>query len=84
MAVNIIFSPIFALMLFMIGIWMGSMIDPLFGLITILGGLLLGFSTPFKNGEKMNKKSKVLLYASFIFLLSLMSLAYLAISAFYL
>jgi hypothetical protein len=83
-AVNIIFNPIFALMLFMTGIWMGSMIDPLFGLITILGGLLLGFSNFFKNGVVMNKKSKVLLYASFIFLLSLMSLAYLAISAFYL
>jgi hypothetical protein len=83
-AVNIIFNPIFALMLFMTGIWMGSMIDPLFGLITILGGLLLGFSNFFKNGVVMNKKSKVLLYAYFIFLLSLMSLAYLAISAFYL
>ncbi len=84
MAINIIFNPIFALMLFMTGIWMGSMIDPLFGLITIFGGLLLGFSNFFKNGVVMNKKSKVLLYASFIFLLSIMSLAYLAISAFYL
>ena len=84
MAVNIIFNPIFALMLFMTGIWMGSMMDPLFGLITILGGSLLGFSNIFKNGVVTNKKSKVLLYASFIFLLSIMSLAYLAISAFYL
>jgi hypothetical protein len=33
-AVNIILNPFFALMLFMIGIWMGSMIDPLYGLIT--------------------------------------------------
>ncbi|WP_175638431.1 hypothetical protein [Metabacillus schmidteae] len=78
MAVNIIFNPIFYLMLFMIGIWMGGMIDPLFGLISILGGLLLGFSNSLKNGVVMNKKSKVLLYASFVFLLSLMSLAYLA------
>jgi hypothetical protein len=83
-AVNIIFNPIFALMLFMTGIWMGSMIDPLFGLITIFGGLLLGFSNFFNNGVVMNKKSKILLYASFIFLLSIMSLAYSAISAFYL
>ncbi len=82
--VNIIFNPIFALMLFMIGIWMGSTIDPLFGLITILGGLLLGFSNFFKNGVVMNTKSKILLYTSFVFLLSLMSLAYLAITAFYL
>jgi hypothetical protein len=61
----------------MIEIWMGSMIDPLFGLITIFGGLLLGFSSSFKNYEVMNKKSKALLYASFIYLLSLMSLTYL-------
>jgi hypothetical protein len=79
-AVNIILNPFFALILFMIGIWMGSMIDPLFGIITIFGGLLLGFSSSFKNYEVMNKKSKVLLFASFIFLLSLMSLTYLAIS----
>jgi hypothetical protein len=84
MVVNIIFNPILALLLFMIGIWMGSMIDPLFGLITILGGLLLGFSHSIKNGTVMNKKSKVLFFASFVFLLSLMSLAYLTISAFYL
>lgn len=84
MARNIIFNPIFALMLFMTGIWMGSMIDPLFGLMTILGGLLLGFSNFFKNGVVMNKKLKILFYAFFIFLLSLMSLIYLAITAFYL
>ena len=84
MAINIIFNPIFALMLFMTGIWMGSMIDPLFGLITILGGLLLGSSNLFKNGVVMNKKSNILFYATFIFLLSLMSLTYLAITAFYL
>ena len=82
MAINIIFNPIFALMLFMIGIWIGSMIDPLFGLISILGGLLLGFSNFFKNGVVINKKSKILFYGSFVFLLSLMSLAYLAISVF--
>jgi hypothetical protein len=84
MVVNIIFNPIFALMLFMIGIWMGSMIDPMYGLITILGGLLLGFSNSFKNGIVMNKKVNILLFSSFVFLLSLMSLAYLSISAFYL
>ncbi|MFJ8234164.1 hypothetical protein ACIQ34_00305 [Ureibacillus sp. NPDC094379] len=84
MAVNIIFNPIFALILFMTGIWMGSMIDPLFGLITILGGLLLGTSNFFQNGLGMNKKTKILFYASLIFLLSLMSLTYIVIAAFYL
>ena len=82
MVINIIFNPIFALFLFMTGIWMGSMVDPLFGLITILGGLLLGFSYSFKNGAVMNKKSKTFLFASFVFLLILMSLAYLTISHF--
>lgn len=81
---NIISNPIFALMLFMIGIWMGSTVDPLFGLITILGGLLLGFSNLTKNDTILNKKSKILLYASFVFLLSLMSLAYVAMSILYL
>ena len=82
MIVNIIFNPFFAIFLFMSGIWMGSMFDPLFGLITILGGLLLGFSHSFKNGAVMNKKSKILLFASFVFLLILMSLAYMTLSHF--
>ncbi|WP_040203448.1 hypothetical protein [Neobacillus jeddahensis] len=84
MAVTIIFIRIFALILFMAGIWMGSTIDSLFGVITILGGLLLGFSSTFENSIVMNKKSKVFLYTSFVFLLSLMSLAYLAMVHFYL
>ena len=66
----------------MTGIWMGSMINPLFGLITILGGLLLGASNFFQNDFVMNKKAKILFYASFIFLLSLMSLTYIVIATF--
>jgi len=80
--VNIIFNPTFALMILVIGIWMGSMVNPLFGLIAIFGGLLLGFSNLFKNGKTINKNSKVLLFVSFVFLLSLFSLTYLAVSAF--
>ncbi|MCM3387006.1 hypothetical protein M3649_02535 [Ureibacillus chungkukjangi] len=78
MAVNIII-PSFALLLFMMGIWMGSMVDPLFGLLAILGGLLLGLSTSFKTGIVSNKKTRLLLLAYFVFLLGLMSLAYLVI-----
>ncbi|MBO1515487.1 hypothetical protein [Metabacillus bambusae] len=77
-------NQIFALMLFMVGIWLGSTIDPLFGVITVLGGLLLGFSISLNNGVLMDKKSKVLLYASIVFLLILMSLAYITVSTFYL
>ncbi len=82
MTVNIIFNSFFALIILVIGIWMGSMVNQLFGLVAILGGLLLGFSNLFKNGITINKKSKVLLLASFVFLLSLFSLTYLVVSAF--
>lgn len=84
MVVNIIFNPIFALFLFTTGIWMASMIDPVFGLITILGGSLLGFSPLSKNDTAMGRKTKVLLFGAFFFLLSLMSLTYLAIKIFFL
>ena len=82
MTVNIIFNPFFALIILVIGIWMGSTVNQLFGLVAILGGLLLGFSNLFKNGITINKKSKVLLFTSFVFLLSLFSLTYLVVSAF--
>lgn len=81
MTVNVIFNPLFASMILVTGVWMGSTSNELFGLIAILGGLLLGFSNLFKNGITINKKAKVLLFASFIFLLSLFSLTYLVASA---
>ncbi|WP_428911627.1 hypothetical protein [Niallia sp. Krafla_26] len=84
MIVNFLFHPVFALLLFVTGIWMGSMVDPLFGLITILGGMLLGASSIFENGRDMDKKIKILFIASFIFLLSLMSIAYMTITVFFL
>ncbi|MDE8674655.1 hypothetical protein [Priestia aryabhattai] len=81
MTVNVIFNPLFASMILVTGVWMGSTSNELFGLIAILGGVLLGFSNLFKNGITINKKAKVLLFASFIFLLSLFSLTYLVASA---
>lgn len=78
---NVIFNPLFASMILVTGVWMGSTSNELFGLIAILGGVLLGFSNLFKNGITINKKAKVLLFASFIFLLSLFSLTYLVASA---
>ncbi|MDF1964697.1 hypothetical protein P2R64_32360 [Priestia megaterium] len=65
--VNVIFNSFFALIILAIGVWMGSTVNQLFGLVAILGGLLLGFSNLFKNGITINKKSKVLLFASFVF-----------------
>lgn len=84
MFVNMIFNRGFALLLFMAGIWMGSMMDPVFGIITILAGLLLGFSDSFKSGKGMDKKVKVLFFATFTFLFLLMSLTYLAITIYFL
>lgn len=81
MTVNVIFNPLFASMILVTGVWVGSTANELFGLIAILGGVLLGFSNLFKNGITINKKAKVLLFASFIFLLSLFSLTYLVASA---
>ncbi|MBX9983731.1 hypothetical protein [Priestia aryabhattai] len=82
MAVNMIFNPFFALIVLVVGMWTASTVHQFFGLVSILGGLLLGFSTLFKNDTTINKKSKVLLFASFVFLLNLFSLAYLVVSAF--
>ncbi len=78
---NVIFNPLFASMILVTGVWIGSTANELCGLIAILGGVLLGFSNLFKNGITINKKAKVLLFASFIFLLSLFSLTYLVASA---
>lgn len=82
MTVNVIFNPFFALIVLVIGVWMGSTVNELVGLVAILGGLLLGFSNLFKNDITINKKSKALLFASFVFLLNLFSLTYLVVSAF--
>lgn len=84
MVVKIIFNPIFVLFLFTMGIWLASMIDPVFGLITIVGGSLLGFSPLSKSDTVMDKKVKVLFFGAFFLLLSLMSVTYLTITIFFL
>ncbi|MET3689623.1 hypothetical protein ABIC37_005173 [Priestia megaterium] len=38
MTVNVIFNPLFASMILVTGVWMGSTANELFGLIAILGG----------------------------------------------
>ncbi|MBL5775150.1 hypothetical protein MXL46_17570 [Heyndrickxia sporothermodurans] len=79
MAARIFFHPVLALVLFMIGIWMASTINILCGLITILGGGLLGFSPLRRIVSLMNEKTKLLFYASFIFLLILISATFLVL-----
>lgn len=81
---KMMFHPISASLLFVSGIWMGSMVHPLFGLVTIFGGMLLGFSGFIEDREKMNKKAKVVFYSFFIFLLSILSSGYIIIAELYL
>lgn len=66
----------------MVGLWLGSMINMYFGLITILGGLLLGFSALRNDLEEMHTKTKVLFWGAFTFLLILFSAAFLTIKHF--
>ncbi|UIR31896.1 hypothetical protein LZP85_09070 [Priestia flexa] len=82
MTVTHMFNPIIALIILVTGIWMASMINPLFGLVAILGGALLGFSSLFRSETTLNNKATVLLFASFVFLLTLFSITYLVVSAF--
>ncbi|TDB49582.1 hypothetical protein [Bacillus sp. CBEL-1] len=81
MTVTRMFNPVLALIIFGVGIWMASIIHPLFGLIAILGGALLGFSSLSRSGITLKKNANVLLFASFVFLVSLFSIAYLVASA---
>ncbi|MBN8251230.1 hypothetical protein LZP85_08845 [Priestia flexa] len=74
------FNPAFALVIFGVGIGLASMVDPLFGLLAIFGGALLGFSTLVTGKIELNKKAKLLLFASFVFLLSLFSVSYVIVS----
>ncbi|PWA08174.1 hypothetical protein DCC39_15425 [Pueribacillus theae] len=79
MAIRGFLHPVLALFLFMVGILMANTVHLSFGLIMILGGLMLGFS-PIRNDIPfMNKKAKSLFYVSFIFLLLLISSTFLVI-----
>jgi len=82
MTVTRMFNPILALIIFGAGIWMASIINSLFGLVAILGGALLGFSSLSRSRITLKKNANVLLFASFVFLVSLFSIAYLVASAF--
>lgn len=84
MAVKILFNPILAFTFFMIGMWLGSTIHISFGFITILGGLLFGFSPIRHDVEEMEKKTKLLFFGAFIFLLILMSAGFYMITTFFL
>ncbi|MBN8434507.1 hypothetical protein [Priestia flexa] len=80
MTASSMFNPAFALVIFGIGIGLASMVDPLFGLLAIFGGALLGFSRLVTGKIELNKKAKLLLFASFVFLLSLFSVSYVIVS----
>lgn len=79
MAVKVLFNPILASVFFMAGIWL-STINILFGLMSIVGGLLFGFSSLRTDVETMNKKTKLLFFATFISFLSLFSVTFLILT----
>lgn len=64
--------PVFGFLFLLAGMLLASLYHPWFGILTILGGLLMGFGTNM--GEQ---KSKVLYYGSFLFLFVLFTTTYL-------
>ncbi|HLR71002.1 MAG TPA: hypothetical protein VK085_06185 [Pseudogracilibacillus sp.] len=75
MAVKVLFNPILAFAFFMSGVWLAT-VNISFGLMSIVGGLLFGFSSLRNDVETMNKKSKLLFYGTFIAFLSLFSITF--------
>src|SRR5690625_825921 len=58
-AVKVLFNTILASVFFMAGIWLFT-INISFGLMSIVGGLLFGFSSLRTDVETMNKKTKLI------------------------
>jgi amino acid permease len=75
LAVKVLFNPILAFALFMAGMWLAA-VDISFGLMSILGGLLFGFSSLRNDVKTMKKKTKLLFYGTFISFLSLFSITF--------
>ncbi|GGF13858.1 hypothetical protein GCM10010954_10770 [Halobacillus andaensis] len=61
--------------LFVIGIALAVIIHPLFGLVTIVGGSLLGFSH-FSSKQMKKKEGKLLYCGAFTYLFLIMSAGY--------
>ncbi|CAH2714105.1 hypothetical protein BACCIP111895_01259 [Neobacillus rhizosphaerae] len=64
--------PKIGFLLFLSGIWLGSMVHPGLGILSIFGGLLIGFG--YSNEPP---KSRALYYGSFFFLFVLFTGTYL-------
>lgn len=64
--------------LFFAGMLMGTMIHPTFGILTIFGGLFVGFDADvLNNRNEQRKHTKALFYGSYMFLFVSMSSTYL-------
>lgn len=61
MIIKVLFNPILAFAFFVTGIWLAT-INISFGLMSILGGFLFGFSSMRIDVGTMNKKARVLFY----------------------
>lgn len=79
MAIQRVLHPTLGFTLLMIGMMMGVTVHDSFGLLTILGGLMLGFSSIRNDLPCMNKKAKLLFYVTFIFFILLFSSAFLIV-----
>src|SRR5690625_6958336 len=75
-AVKVLFNTILASVFFMAGIWLFT-INISFGLMSIVGGLLFGFSSLRTDVATMNKKTKLIFFGTFISCLSLFSITFL-------
>ncbi|WP_173916832.1 hypothetical protein [Halobacillus sp. Marseille-Q1614] len=81
MILRILFNQTIAIILFISGIVLGAAAHILFGLLTILGGLLLGFSHYVQDLTPQDPKPTLLFYAAFSSLLILFTIAYVIFSS---
>ncbi|WP_082234516.1 hypothetical protein [Halobacillus massiliensis] len=81
MILRILFNHTIAVILFISGIVLGVVVHILFGLLTILGGLLLSFSPYIQDLTPQDPKPTLLFYAAFSFLLILFAVTYVIVSS---
>ncbi|MCP3031906.1 hypothetical protein LF817_11175 [Halobacillus sp. A1] len=73
---------VFAMILFTGGLSLAAFVHPLYGLLTIIGGLMLGFAhVPWKEVKK-EKKTKLLYIGSMVYLLIAMGAAFILMTYF--
>ncbi len=82
MAVQKILHPFIGFAVFMIGMTLGITVHFYFAILSIVGGLMLGFSSLRNDLPCMSKKAKWLFYGTFIFFTLLFSSAIFVVDMF--